>query len=144
MKHHQKKHLFIAIVLIAALSSCGKDPERIYGLTVSYPELTTPEQLTVIRIEKNNPVHVIDTSCNMVLDANNAYTVFLEFQESSPDLVLVVGENRYRDTIADIEIIKERKKNKSDIRYRWNRVLCDNQKLVIYSGKTSAAKHKRL
>lgn len=133
MKHHQKKYLVMAIVLIATLSSCGKDPYQIFGVNVSYPELTAPEHLSVISMEKNDPINIIDTSCNMVLDEYNAYTAFIEFVESSPDLVLVVGENRYRDTISDIEIIKDRKKNERDIRYRWNGVLCDNQKLVIKS-----------
>ena len=42
----------------------------------------------------------------MVLDEYNSYTAFVEFQDESHDIVLVVGGDMYRDTVSDIEIIK--------------------------------------
>ncbi len=72
----------------------------------------------------------------MVLDEYNSYTAFVEFQDESHDIVLVVGGGMYRDTVSGIEIIKDKKKNGSDVRYLWNGVACDSPKQVVKSGKT--------
>ena len=141
MKNNHKKNLIVAIIFVIVLSSCnkGKYPiYGIYGITVSYPELTASETLSAIRTERNNPAAVTDTAFSMVLDEYNSYTAFVEFQDESHDIVLVVGGDMYRDTVSDIEIIKDtdKKKKGNDVRYRWNGVACDSRKQVVKSGKT--------
>ena len=71
----------------------------------------------------------------MVLDEYNSYTAFVGFQDESHDIVLVVGGGMYRDTVSGIEIIRDKKKNGSDVRYFWNGVACDSPKQVVKSGK---------
>ena len=133
--------IMFAAVLMAG---CGKEPEKVYGITVSYPELTASETLFVIRTERNNPAAVTDTAFRVVLDEYNSYTAFVEFQDESHDIVLVVGGDMYRDTVSDIEIIKDtdKKKKGNDVRYRWNGVACNSRKQVVKSGEDAIGKIK--
>ena len=117
-----RKNIAFGMIMFAAvlMAGCGKEPEKVYGITVSYPELTASETLSVIRTERNNPAVVTDTAFRVVLDEYNSYTAFVGFQDESHDIVLVVGGGMYRDTVSGIEIIRDKKKNGSDVRYLWN------------------------
>ena len=77
----------------------------------------------------------MDTAFRVVLDEYNSYTAFVEFQDESHDIVLVVGGGMYRDTVSGIEIIRDKKKNGSDVRYLWNGVVSDSPKQVVKSRK---------
>lgn len=132
-----RKNIAFGMIMFAAvlMAGCGKEPEKVYGITVSYPELTASETLSVIRTGRNNPAAVTDTAFRVVLDEYNSYTAFVEFQDESHDIVLVVGGGMYRDTVSGIEIIKDKKRKGSDVRYLWNGVACDSPKQVVKSGK---------
>ena len=86
-----RKNIACGMIMFAAvlMAGCGKEPEKVYGITVSYPELTASETLSVIRTGRNNPAAVTDTAFRVVLDEYNSYTAFVEFQDESHDIVLV-------------------------------------------------------
>lgn len=114
-------------------TSCCKGPYPVAGITVNYPNLSTSETLKAIRTDKNNISVIIDTISIGGLNTSNNHSLFIEFDNESPNYILYIENTQYNDTISEIFI--ERKGCREKIKtfqYEFNGHTRTEDELIIY------------
>lgn len=129
-----KTLITILVITVNSLiyTSCCKGPYPVAGLTVSYPNLSNSETLKAVRTDKNNLSVIIDTISIGELNTSNNYSVFIEFENESPNYIIYLENTQHIDTIS--EILVERKGCKEKIKnfqYKFNGQIRTDNKLTI-------------
>lgn len=129
-----KTLITILVITVNSLiyTSCCKEPYPVAGLTVSYPNLSNSETLKAVRTDKNNLSVIIDTISIGELNTSNNYSVFIEFENESPNYIIYLENTQHIDTIS--EILVERKGCKEKIKnfqYKFNGQIRTDNKLTI-------------
>jgi len=126
-------------IILSLHAGCNcKGPWPVAGVSVQYPNLTTPSELQAILFVRDDFAHVIDTITLGTLGEDNGFRALIDFEatgfgELPPDYIIFVDNTTHTDTISDISFRRKDgcKARIVDFTYQFNGEVRTDSRVTI-------------